>query len=538
MTLAPGVLDGETAAADLTPQDADIQDLRAIYERLYPTQHLHYVLRQGVHDHAPMVEVRERRADLRHHDLGPEFLGVIERPGLEGDKREVTIIAALPRPARPDALAPADAPWAPVRRLHWLFRAAPMAYETLRYGAEMARKHRFERRDRREQLPFGLASRAVRPLPATDKRPAVLIGLHWLETGGAERLAIDSVTWAHRAGLRVFVVASVPSPQRLASRLPQHPDVSFIRLDRHLPHELWTRYLTQLALDENIRLVHIHHCIPLYEALPTLRARVPDLRVIDSTHIVEYPNGGFPWISGTWSRFIDRHHVISGALRDYLRVFAIPDDKVLLGRMLDRDGVVPRPVRFRAGQSSLHVAFVGRLTYQKRPVVLVLIIRALVAWARRRRVKLRVSLVGDGPFSGALEGLLKRYGLQDKVTLLPPQSDVPALLHEADVLLLPSNNEGLALVCYEAVAQGCIPIATRVGSQYELLPDELLVPLAPHRTVRGMVAAIDRLWRDPDFVPRMAKDLTARRTALAADPTAEQILMPLYRQIATGQEMP
>ncbi|SCY26915.1 glycosyltransferase [Paracoccus tibetensis] len=537
MTFPFGGAGATAAPQDIPPVEADIRELRAIYERIFPTRHLRYVLRIGTQHHGPKVQLHEGEVDLAPGDLGPDFLGVIERPAFGSDPRIVTIIAALPRPPRPGQPGPAERPWKPIARLGWLFRASPMAYETLRYHAEMLRKRRLERRDRRRALPFG--RRAALPAaaaPATrDTRPAILVGMHWLELGGAERLGLDCIHWAHRAGLRVFVVASVPAPQSLADRLPQHPGVTFIRLDRHLPHRHWTRYVTALALAEDIRLVHIHHCTPLYVALPTLRARLPHLQVIDSTHIVEYANGGFPWISGVWTQFIDRHHVISAGLARHLSGrFGVPLEKVLLGRMLDRDGPPPLPLRFRAGQPSLHVAFVGRLSYQKRPVVLAHALRELAAWARRRQVAFTATVIGDGPFNPAFETLLDRLGLRGQVNLLPPEADVPAILRQADMLLLPSNNEGLALVCYEAVAQGCIPVSTRVGAQDELLPDGLLVPLAPRATVRGITAVIDRLWRDAAFLAAQSEALARRHAALRAEPTAEEVLMPIYRRIAAA----
>jgi glycosyltransferase involved in cell wall biosynthesis len=108
------------------------------------------------------------------------------------------------------------------------------------------------------------------------------------------------------------------------------------------------------------------------------------------------------------------------------------------------------------------------------------------------------------------------------------------LLERSDILLLPSNNEGLALVCYEAVAHGCIPISTRVGSQDEVLPDGLLVPLAPRAAVSGTVAAVDAMWRDAGTLARHKDALQAAWTRLTADPTAEEVLMPVYRRLSQG----
>ncbi|MBL3675508.1 glycosyltransferase [Paracoccus sp. KCTC 42845] len=412
-----------------------------------------------------------------------------------------------------------------------------MGYEGLRYQAEMLRRRRADRRKDKVALPLGGGSALIPRLeaPASGKRPAILIGMHWLEVGGAEKLGFDTVRWALAAGLRVFVVASVPAIQRLAQQLPDHPDVTFIRLDRYLPHLLWPRYVEKLALAQNIHAVHIHHCTPLYESLPILRARLPWIRTIDSTHIIEYANGGYPRISGVWTNYLDLQHVISRQLADYLQgSFQAPASRVRLGRMLDRGKIADRPpvLRMQSRQTSLHISFIGRLFYQKRPVVVVETLHALDVWAQKNGVALTASIVGEGPYEATIRRLLARHGLAGKVTQLPGDTDVPALLERSDILLLPSNNEGLALVCYEAIGHGCIPISTRVGAHGELLPSDLLVPLAPHATVRETSALIDRMWREPGFLARQKAGLEAAWMQLSADPTAEEVLTPIYRKIA------
>ncbi|CAM3107488.1 glycosyltransferase [Paracoccus nototheniae] len=526
--------------ATVTHLDACIAEARRIYETLFPTQTLHFVVFMGHSPISASPEVIEGTHIPRPVDLGPDYLGTITRPGHHPDAPEVTIRLALPRPPLPGELKQTEAPWQPIRRLGALFRASPMAYEVVRYQAEMLRKRRTEARHDKAALPLGEGSALFpRPkAPDSDRRPAILIGMHWLELGGAEKLGMDTVHWALKAGLRVFVVASVPAIQRLADRLPDHPDVTFIRLDQYLPAPLWPRYVEKLALAENIRAVHIHHCVPLYESLPMLRMRLPWITTIDSTHIIEYANGGYPRISGVWSNYLDMQHVISKELADYFqRAVQPPAGRVVLGRMLDRndDAASLPPLRLQPGQKTLHVSFVGRMYYQKRPVIVVAILRALDAWAQKNGVTLTGTMVGEGPFEATVTRLLRRHGLGGKITQMPGNTDVPALLGRSDILLLPSNNEGLALVCYEAVAQGCIPISTRVGSQDEVLPEGLLVPLAPFASVKGTVAAVDRMWRDADFMTRQKDGLAAAWARLSADPTAEEVLTPLYRRIAAGE---
>lgn len=511
----------------------EIMEMRAIYERIFPTQNLHYIIHMCEDPIWSYPEIIEGVYIPNRDDLNPNFLGTVKRRGLREDSPEVTVKISIPRQALPSERKQTDAPWQPHNRMGRLFTVNPMAYEYIRFQAEMRRKHK-SKYHQMMSLPLGDGTELLpKPQrPVTDKRPAALIGMYWLETGGAEKLGFDTIRWALESGLRVFVVACVPSIQRLAHKLPDHPDVTFIRLDRWLPHYLWSRFVEKLVLEENITLVHNHHCIPLYEMLPLLRSRLPWVKTFDSTHIVEYVDGGYPRISGVWSNYLDMQHVISGELVTYFQeAFNAPVSKVVLGRMLNRvEDAAPMPeLRLKARQKGLHVAFIGRMYYQKRPVVAVETLRALNAWANKNGVDFSATMVGEGPFDGTVTRLLRRYGLGGKVTQMPGNTDVPALLERSDILILPSNNEGLALVCYEAIAHGCIPISTRVGSQDELLPDDLLVPLPPHKTVRQTVFAVDRMWHDKEFLQRQKDGLAKRWLKLSADPTAEEVLKPIYR---------
>lgn len=518
----------------------EVSQVLAIYDLLYPTQTLNLFLYESNDPLSGKPSVIEGPVTLQASHLSPEFLGQMRRPAPREGAPVVTVMVSIPRAPLPSERALTDAPWAPMRGLKAVHRLSPMLYETIRYQAEMARKRRSRRVHSTVSLARSQGSQLFPPPAPPDSatRPAILIGMHWLEVGGAEALAFDTVQWALEAGLRVFVVTSVPSIQRLRSRLPDHPDVRFIPLDRYLPHHLWPRFIEQLARAENIRLVHIHHCTFLYESLPQLRTMMPWVRVIDSTHIVEYADGGYPRTSGVWSNYIDMHHVISRQLVRYYRDDFHVVGKVRLGRMLTRpEGEASPPdLRLQAGQKTLNVTFIGRLYYQKRPVVVVQAIRALAGWADRNQVDLRGTIVGEGPFRGAVTRLLQRYGLQDRVAIEPASADVPGLLGRSDILLLPSNNEGLALVCYEALAHGCIPISTDVGAQGEIIPPDLLVPVEPRAAVRGIVAAVDRLWRDGAFLAAQKAALQAASRALAADPTAREVLMPLYRDAAQGHQ--
>jgi sugar transferase (PEP-CTERM/EpsH1 system associated) len=99
----------------------------------------------------------------------------------------------------------------------------------------------------------------------------------------------------------------------------------------------------------------------------------------------------------------------------------------------------------------------------------------------KRTPDVQLLLVGDGELRGQLETQVRRLGLADHVTFTGFRTDVPAILTELDLFVLPSLWEGLPLVLLEAMAAQLPVVATAVGGTPELVLDGetgLLVPPA------------------------------------------------------------
>ena len=395
------------------------------------------------------------------------------------------------------------------------YRVAPFVMERMLY----IRERLFSRQIGQHQWrPLNGVLMEDRIRPNHAKPPAILIGMHWFAVGGAETLARDCIEWARDLGLRVFVVA-----EQSRGVAPEGVTV----LDWHdRPRSEWGGLVQDIVSQENIVAVHIHHCVPLYAALPVIRRKLPRVRIYDSTHIMEHMDGGFVRISGVWSRQLDRTHVISRKLVNFYRDrFDRPVD---LGRMIEWRRA--KPVRMQPQQTALRVAFVGRMAYQKRPVTALWAMARLMRWGRKNGVDLRFDMVGEGPFLRFVHQIAEAKGLSDRITFHSSGADVRGVLQGADILILPSANEGLALVAIEAVEEGVIPIATDVGAMGELLSRDLLTSPEPAQTVRGIVRIVDRLWRDGAFLQKQALTLRKNLETLVAEPSAKDVITGYYSE--------
>jgi glycosyltransferase involved in cell wall biosynthesis len=141
------------------------------------------------------------------------------------------------------------------------------------------------------------------------------------------------------------------------------------------------------------------------------------------------------------------------------------------------------------------VLFVGRLDTKKGIGELLEAFASLAS----RRPNLHLAYVGDGPGSEQLRGKAKHLALEDRIILIGACSSqkVAQWLAAANVLALPSYNEGYPNVVIEALSCGRPVIATKVGGIPELVTEKSGILIAP-RDSRALASAIqeamDRHW--------------------------------------------
>ena len=110
----------------------------------------------------------------------------------------------------------------------------------------------------------------------------------------------------------------------------------------------------------------------------------------------------------------------------------------------------------------------GRLVFgQKGQDILIRAVRRLGDRAGRAAFL----IVGDGPDRDPASRMIREFGLEGKIRLLPWQSD-PAILYSAlDAVILPSRYEGVPLVMIEAAQYRLPVIASRIPGITEFLPE-------------------------------------------------------------------
>jgi glycosyltransferase involved in cell wall biosynthesis len=110
--------------------------------------------------------------------------------------------------------------------------------------------------------------------------------------------------------------------------------------------------------------------------------------------------------------------------------------------------------------------------------------------------------------SGSEESRLRDYASTRKLSnlyFLGHRSDVPRLLHQADLFLLTSRYEALPVAVLEAMAAGCPIVATRSGGPEYVVTDGVDGLLAEVGNVQHLVSHVMRLLDDDVLRQRLAQ---------------------------------
>jgi glycosyltransferase involved in cell wall biosynthesis len=205
--------------------------------------------------------------------------------------------------------------------------------------------------------------------------------------------------------------------------------------------------------------------------------------------------------------------MISEAGKRRLEEMDTPPEKI----RLIRNGVDLEhfdPARFQRGRlhtqlgvdpSRKIILFAGRLDPVKRAHLLPAIAREL----RRLRGKaagFHFAVAGDGLEAARLRSAIHSSGLARNFSLLGHVPDLAELLAGSDILLIPSQSEGIPLVLLEALAMEVPVVACRAGAIAEALPAAcgMLVESGPYEETR-LAEALGRLLDDPQQRASMGK---------------------------------
>jgi len=322
--------------------------------------------------------------------------------------------------------------------------------------------------------PIAPADRVLPLPPLPSPLPTVLMVFPFLAVGGAERVHLDVVRGL-RDRVRFVVVSIEPHDDALGTMVEAfRAETPYVytapdSLNPLLTTSLFEHLIRRFAP----RTLYIANGSGwIYDALPTLKALYPRLRTVNQVY--DFAAGWIERLDPPLMAVLDAHiscnRRISAALVERgaapaaaVTIHNAPDLTLFDPAAVDAERRAALAAAFGLPPGRRVVAFVGRMHQQKRPMDVVELARQL-----RGDASLAFLLVGDGPLGTTVREQVAACGLE-AVSVQPfhqPSRECYAL---ADVLILPSEYEGMPMVILEALAMGVPVVATDVGNNREVL---------------------------------------------------------------------
>jgi glycosyltransferase involved in cell wall biosynthesis len=236
-------------------------------------------------------------------------------------------------------------------------------------------------------------------------------------------------------------------------------------------------------------------------------------------------------------RYLNRIFTVSSRIRDQIVSFdpSLAGKTVFIPNFIEECAAGPRAIDLDA---PLKLFFAGRLVEkQKRISDLKKIADGLV----EAGIPFLLRIAGSGPDEADLARSLSTHLARGTVEMLGhlAQATVEKHLRQHDVLLLTSDWEGMPNVVLEAMAHGCVPIATNIPSGIpDLVIHEETGFLVDVGAADQFVETLRRLDTDRALLAKTsAKALAHIRARFSADavlPSYMAQIQEVWREITSG----
>lgn len=271
---------------------------------------------------------------------------------------------------------------------------------------------------------------------------------------------------------------------------------------------------SKIARKEKISLVHAHWILPQGFVGVFLKKllKVPLLVTVHGSDLFPLKNIFYKKLQDFVFKNSDMITANSEATRNEL-VKRFPDytQKIKIIPMgvdvsLFKKRNMQKPKKY--GKNRILLA-VGRLSDQKGLQYLIDAMQDI----RRYEPKIKLLIVGEGPYETALNEIVKSKGLEDFVEFIGsvPFSEIPRYYNFADIFVMPSlstktGTEALGLSLIEAMASGCAVIGTNIGGIPFVIKDGYNGVLVEQKNANELAHAVITLLKDKKKSEKLGKN--------------------------------
>ena len=328
------------------------------------------------------------------------------------------------------------------------------------------------------------------PKRIKNEKIKLLMIIPWMTTGGADKFNLDLISRIDKNKFEFIIISTQPNVNNWRQEFEEHATI--YDLTTFLNRKYWVAFINYLIEKNNIDIIFNTNSTFGYSALPYLKAKYPEVPIIDYIHMEEWynRNGGYSRDSSTISSIIDKTLVCNknseNILVDYFKrekedietVYIGVDEKKYNPEKYNKDEILEKYGIETNGKKI--ISFIARIDLQKRPRLLMNIIKKL----KEKRNDFIFVIAGDGPMLKNIKIDAKRFNITKDIVFLGNISETAEIYKISDLTLNCSIKEGLALTSYESLAMGVPVVSSDVGGQKELINEKVgkIVPCIQKET--------------------------------------------------------
>ena len=308
----------------------------------------------------------------------------------------------------------------------------------------------------------------------------ILMIISWMVTGGADKFNLDLVKRIDKNKFNIIIITTEPNTNEWRQEFEEQSIV--YDLTTFLDKKYWLAFINNLINQYKIDIIFNTNSVVGYSMIPYLKSKHPEIPIMDYVHMEEWYNrcGGYSRDSSLVSSCLDKTLVCNKNSEKILvnyfgrkqneveTVYIGVDEQVFDPQKYEKEKILKK-LKIENKKNKYIVSFICRISEQKRPMLLVEILKKL----KENRQDFICLIAGDGPMFEKVKYKLKIYNLLEDVVLLGNVKETEEIYKISDVTINCSIKEGLALTAYESLAMGVPVVTANVGGQAELINEEV-----------------------------------------------------------------
>lgn len=308
----------------------------------------------------------------------------------------------------------------------------------------------------------------------------ILMIIPWMTMGGADKFNLDLIKGLDKNKYEVTILTTQPSQNGWRQEFEEYATI--YDLTSFLERKNWLSFINYLIKVNNIDIVFNTNSEYGYNILPYIKAKYPEIPIIDYVHMEEWywRNGGYSRDTANFSEVIDKTFICNENSRKILiehfgkkleeveTVYIGVDEKKFDPEKYDKAKIL-KELNIKNYENKYIISYICRIADQKRPHLLIEIIKEL----KKRRNDFIVVIAGNGPMLNSIKSKVKKFKLEENIVFLGAVKETAKIYKISDLTINCSIKEGLALTAYESLSMGVPVISANVGGQKELIDENV-----------------------------------------------------------------